>query len=387
MQTIILTTLLDSTQTYIGVIITLIVLCLYESKDNNYLRKIAGNFSLDILGDMKTKLRAIQDAINDTETKLPDNKPKSVQETVMDNFDYWFKVATDEDKQRLSKNRRDLENVKALLAIKIANKEQDYKERQERFEERKGDRLMALYILIIAMSVMIIDCFFPPSRYAAFSLLSLSIIILFYSTVIWKRFYKGLEQREEAKAPSHSFARGFIRLILDFAPFLILLWVFSTSAMHCLVWPAYIFVLWLVCFTHFHWGALSYVDIDNYNNRLIAFHALYHLCLSFCYGLILWGAIQLITPVYTISSYGIFSENVASLVNVEAISCKAFALIIGLDAFFVPILLCFFFYRNVAHTIVNEIENDYKASQKDINTLKQEYTRIVQDIQNKVTTI
>lgn len=381
---VLLASLLNDTQTFVGVIITLIVLCLYENKDNNYLREIVGGMRVDILGELSSELKELNEAIIDALNQSVANVKNEITK-VADKFDFWLAVATKEDQQRLSENRKKMDNIKVTVTNAIASLEADYHNRLEAFANQNNDRMMALFILCISMSVMVVDIFGFSKHFSVPFVAILSLLIFGYSLYIWSTFYLGLKEKgtHQDKTPNKWQHTAWV--IMDASFFS--LWPLAMCFMD--VWRSFL-VLIAICvldyWLHFRFCVFSYVLKKNYTNTEVIAHTIH----------IFGVAVLVATVFFVLNNLDIGSlfgetEKEQYALNLEVLKTyaqwpvKIFVFMVAFDAFFMPILICYLFYKHHSIRVVKKTRKIYAESQKEMKKLKNEYYRIISSIQDKRT--
>lgn len=185
--------MLDNSQTYIGVLATFIVLCLFNDSENNKEKDNSqSNFILSILFK-----------IGEEKLSLLKNKVEELQQDIYYVFEnkggissriseLLKKVDSDNDTRNNLLGILKAVRVQGNLFFKEANAVISYLEEQEKKVQKKEElTYIALLSLILIIVVMFVDCItiFPKEFICKFT----SLLILtssFYSSLLYKKYMK-----------------------------------------------------------------------------------------------------------------------------------------------------------------------------------------------------
>ena len=185
--------MLDNSQTYIGVLATFIVLCLFNDSENNKEKDNSqSNFILSILFK-----------IGEEKLSLLKNKVEELQQDIYYVFEnkggissriseLLKKVDSDNDTRNNLLGILKAVRVQGNLFFKEANAVVSYLEEQEKKVQKKEElTYIALLSLILIIVVMFVDCItiFPKEFICKFT----SLLILtssFYSSLLYKKYMK-----------------------------------------------------------------------------------------------------------------------------------------------------------------------------------------------------
>lgn len=167
--------MLGNAQTFIGVLITLVVLCLFKHADGNFLRMILTDLREDLNRYFTGKIKTV------TETYEGILTPEGSVDVSTYNIDYWTLKAKETN---LSSEFNDawtnLKNKTLQLLNRVKLYETLQSQKAKIIEERDGDRYVALYLLLWGIVVMSLDALCGNKGYVH----DINSGFLFISTVL-----------------------------------------------------------------------------------------------------------------------------------------------------------------------------------------------------------
>lgn len=370
--------LLGGTQTFVGVLATLIVLCLFKGK-SNFLQGIIVNLSNDLIIDIKRSITLLRQSmlVNDTDS--------NIQEEIANDYDFWLSLANKEYKQKLNQNRVNADNETDLFFLKANSHINDYSNNLNEFKNKKEDKFISLFTLIIIISVQTIDCVNVNEQVGAFFLLFVTILASFYSFVLWKKFITGANNIEKHKDLS------VIKCCLITVLCIILgyfLWTFLMGWFSSHVW-VYISFLGCMIFALFALSKnkiLNFENSDYYNNRFVAKHSIYIVVMSVLLAIILEiscteGFLYDFLSGYSNDYLKNWNNNMSYFSDIK-IARVIFILFLVFNSFFIPLLSGYAYNVIKANRSTKQIKEEYEISLANIKENKKEYYKLITHIKN-----
>lgn len=185
--------LFGNSQTFIGVLITLIVLCLFNDKSNFILGMIS------ILNkDMETYLNKCLDALKESKNfpsqpSLPKNGAYS--------YDYWIERLDERTKQKWMKIENDYKDYIFAFHNKSQSFINQYKEEINRILNRHELIFIEIHLFINSLILMAIDgCCTISVGWNCFVCI-LTFMSVCYSCFLWYHYIKNTEQSMTEEIP------------------------------------------------------------------------------------------------------------------------------------------------------------------------------------------
>jgi hypothetical protein len=195
--------LLNHSQTFVGVLTTLVVLCLFHNEGNfftNYLKYLGI--------EMKDRLDEVKERV------IHFRKEKIEESALIKDHEFWSTLAEEYD--RNNPNSESLYNkcvniyqqietihISCLLLLDKENKEISVFDKMEKdclqIEKAKEFNLIALYTFFFSLAILSIDSFVPPGYYMTLSALFLypfTLLSFVFTATIWTRFWKRVPNKD-----------------------------------------------------------------------------------------------------------------------------------------------------------------------------------------------
>lgn len=185
--------LLHNTQTIIGVLLTIVVLCLFNNESNFLLQLIK-----DLTADFTTNLEKTNNKIGNEINEYIENLEK--QKNIKAPRLYWVRLAKDNnltnEYNELMQNNKEEQNINYCV-LEALKKNKDilfsYKKEQRKQNERSKQNeqnFISLYFLIMLLFVMSLDACCISLEFGGVFLVMESIVSTYFSISLWRRWYK-----------------------------------------------------------------------------------------------------------------------------------------------------------------------------------------------------
>lgn len=372
----------DSAQTYIGVLATFLVLCLFNNDNGNFLYSIFVKIGESIIKILTDYILELKHEINSIYENKKERKIERTSELQL--------KANIDDKKKLLENRnaaRIQENKFFMEAIVIMNRFDPKKEIAQK-EELTYIALFSLIVIIVSMLVDFIELISIETRSIYINILiSVSMV---YSFFLYRNFFKENQRYKDSNIKNEinpDFKKPVKKRVIIKAFSFFILWLFlslfintdwfSISLLPLILWVGFLF-------TKNKW--LDLCDKYNKYNRLfILKHSIYILIFSgFC--AFLTKILISYNWIYTffeqkeqIELLNDWNNSIVLLQNpflAKYISVVFFTL----NGFFLPLLFGYIYLIRKEHRIIDEI----KAVQELYKSRVLKYEEEFKSIENKI---
>ena len=373
----------DSAQTYIGVLATFLVLCLFNNDNGNFLYSIFVKIGESIIKILTDYILELKHEINSIYENKKERKIERTSELQL--------KANIDDKKKLLENRnaaRIQENKFFMEAIVIMNRFDPKKEIAQK-EELTYIALFLLIVIIVSMLVDFIELISIETRSIYINILiSVSMV---YSFFLYRNFFKENQRYKDSNIKNEinpdRFKKPVKKRVIIKAFSFFILWLFlslfintdwfSISLLPLILWVGFLF-------TKNKW--LDLCDKYNKYNRLfILKHSIYILIFSgFC--AFLTKILISYNWIYTffeqkeqIELLNDWNNSIVLLQNpflAKYISVVFFTL----NGFFLPLLFGYIYLIRKEHRIIDEI----KAVQELYKSRVLKYEEEFKSIENKI---
>lgn len=363
---------LDKTQTFIGVLATLIVLCLIRDRTNFIFRLVQ---TIHLEADISRRTSELNKSIKDGDSltgmieRITKKKIK-IQDLPADIHDKLLNEWQVVDIQPNIFNSYAEERNKA------------YKEKYAEIKDRKEGLFNARFSFAILLVVMLIDCWPISDELSALILLYLLIFYVLFTSVLWVKYTVGKSSRPHVYfTKTRGLVAAFLMMLVSF---LLSLWGISYQIMS----PSFVKLEFALTFIitfalMVHYKVFGIENTDKYNNGWLAKHAAYIATSS-----ILLAVISLYIPTWLDDSlrgdfpFNHLSENVAQLSADLGLMRTVFVTYVAVNTFFVETLLCYLF--NIWHKFANMglIKNKFEECKRNKKIHMQRCKKIICSIKD-----
>lgn len=372
--------ILGGTQTFIGVMVTLIVLCIFcEIDGSNFLRKIAC-IAWQQLREANAAYIADLKAMLDITKNIPESfRPLVTQSKT------WERIATGDDKVRFTENR----NKTMIVPLSFFENAQEAinssEEKIKKYQNRKEDTFIQLFLLIVSIFVLTIDSMHIGCRIGALILNIASFCIVLFSGSMWLIKLKNL-------MPVHNVTKrtNLYKRYIGTTFFVILLFVFFLSLLGLSIGCFFVFFLNICMFSSFaiyvsiKW---SKIQMERYNIRFVIEHSLYVILLLMVCSTVFYCICYIVNyPVLyndiRLQSYFIrWQTNIELITNIKYAQ-TIFACTLSMCGLFVPIVIDYSVSSHYAKSAKKQIVNYFNDAKKNAEKLQNEYVKIITSIFN-----
>lgn len=374
--------LLDGLQTFVGVVITLIVLCIRDTSNSgaedissNYIRTIIGYIRIDRMQYFSELTSRLQLRIKRTSK----------------DFDEIFEKALPSKKKDLTAIKDEMEKLRTEAENWIIDPTSEYNmklnnyfELSNNFYNKNYDSLTALFILCISMVVMLFDCIGLSNFFTYPFVITLTFFVIIYSVNIWYAFYYSFGNKSTISSNGFDLKEHSRWIVYD--GIIVSLFIFSfcvwTMSFWNVIMTALLFI-GLEFLLHRYVFTFSCITDKNYTKTELLIHVFHFVTVSIIAGImsyLITSSLVYNNGPFDVHTKQVFDSNMLVLRNINFNPAYLFAVIIALDAFFLPIIISFVFCKRKAVPVKRVYEQKEKEIQKEMDTLIQHYNQIKKQI-------
>jgi hypothetical protein len=376
--------ILGDTQTIIGIFVTLIVLCLFNSYKQKEASRNNNNFIHQLFDDFCYGLsKANASYISQLGEKLAErNLPESDDES------FWKKMAEGTNGgTELLKNRSEAKLIPQQFFQEAQGRINSAEELLEGVRSRQEDTYVELFIFVISSLVLVVDGMHISMGIGTIFVLFLSGLSLLYTTGLWIIYYTNLPiSRAIENKNNHVIRRRmeFLLILLSLSS----LWLFSLGLVPR-PWMSYFIFLLLtgIAFTFFMWRRWGTLLTEKYNKHQVIRHLIYIiLSSSLLTGLFVF--VQSSDWAYTLFGgknqdyFQNWNTVIASIQDVRVMRIL-FLLYVAVWGIFTPIFGGFILSHFYAYNVKRDVRNRFIAAVEKSDKTQEEYKRIVKKIKNE----
>lgn len=370
--------LLGGTQTFVGVMVALIVLCIFHDKsDSNFLRRITENLYSGLTESNSRYINKLRESLKKP-TDISGDKTGILKDPLG-----WIKLAQGENSAALLDNV----NKSSMLPVKF------FKKAQEKIEnckvsiteqnERVEDAYIQTYLLVVSLFVFSLDAMHVGKEIGAFVLLSSSLLMTMFSIGMWGIYFFKIVP----SAGKEDERRNGIASKLFACTTLLLVWIISSGIIgYCKSFWGIVFLtifLSAVCggFVCYNWKRML---VERYNTRFVINHAFYSIIAIIVCTLLLRQSMTSsclvgICDGYFDSFCSNWYSNVSQILNIQYARI-IFAAVLSFFGFFCPITLGLISTKIQSWSIKRQIQKVFEESQQEAKEIQTEYMEIVKKI-------
>ena len=374
--------LLGNTQTFFGILLTFIVLCLFNN-ESNFLLKLICNMVADFTTNLKDKIEDIN-----KEIKAEEDKCYSEMGEIANNRSYWINQSKSRlpelHKKLIDNNKKELE-IKNRILSDVGPEIERYKNSDELLKLKKEHKFVSLYFLILMLVVITLDASCVSCEVGCIFLMLESVVTFYFSSCLWYRY---IVEKDENNCVYHEHKHIFRKVVWGLL-ITIVVWMATmciTVYRVWLLWVLSIVAILVTVFLFSYWLMHNFRYTVRYNNQFIIKHALYivFVCMAMTCFLSFIKGIQIDDndAIWSLPLIN-FQENLHEIAQSIYGVRIAFVLLCSANTFFIPLVLGYLYNHNKAMRIKQIME----SSKKDIITkLKQnneKYQNILKEIQTQ----
>lgn len=366
---------LRDTQTFIGVMVTLIVLCIFCEKDgSNFLRKIA-SIAWQQLRESNTAYIADLKESLDLTKDIPETLRPLVTQSKT-----WASIAKGNDKVNFKDNRTKTITV-TLSFFENAQKAIDESEEKiKKYQGRKEDSLIQLFLLMMSIFVLAIDSMHIGCCLGALILNIASFCIILFSGCLWFIKLKDITPVHDVTKETNSYKRYICTAIFTISLFVVFLALLG-------LYKGMFFVLFLIIGLFFSLAIYiskkwSKIQPERYNIRFIIKHSLYVIALLVICSTIFYFTVNssVLYNEISLPSYFIrWQTNIELITNIKYAQ-TIFACVLSSCGLFIPIVIDYYVSSRYSKSAKNKIDSYFKDAKNNAEVLQKEYVKIITSI-------
>lgn len=253
---------LDKTQTFVGILATLIVLCLVRDR-NNFIYKLVATIHLE------SDIRWRTDRLNESISKGPvltdifeDIKKRKVkiQELPAPYHD------------SLMEFWRQVEIQPNIFNQYAESRNTDYQEEYKKIEKKREGLYNARFSFIILLFVMLVDCWPLSKNISCLIFLYLLVFYIDFTLVLWYKYIKG---RTEEKHVFFTKTKGlvYISVVMSLIVGIVLLGISHKVMAQLELLLTFVVILCTSLMVMLQYKVIGIENSNKYNNGWIAKHA------------------------------------------------------------------------------------------------------------------
>lgn len=370
--------LLGGTQTFVGVMIALIVLCIFHDKsDSNFLRRITESLYSGLTESNSSYINKLKESLKKP-TDIAGDKTGILKDPLG-----WIKLAQGENSAALLDNV----NKSSMLPVKFFNKAQEKIENCKvsitEQNERVEDAYIQTYLLVVSLFVFSLDAMHVSKEVGAFVLLFSSLLMTMFSIGMWVIYFFKIDP----SAGKESVRRNGIARMSFVCTTLLLVWTVTSGIIGCCrpilgIVISTIF-LSIVCggFVCYNWKRML---VERYNTRFVINHAFYSIIAIIVCTLLLRQCMTSsclvgICDGYFDSFYSNWYTNVSLILDIKYARI-IFAAVLSFFGFFCPITLGLISTKIQSWSVKRQVKKVFEESQQEAKEIQNEYIEIVKKI-------
>lgn len=378
--------LLEGTQTFIGVLITLLVLCLFHDEKTNFMLRIVGSMIDDFLSSIAHSVDRMR-----SDLKKPKTRNKSEELAYADN--YWIKQSEafpdiHDEFLTIYEESEDIIN-------KYVNKYQKHltrlKQIQQKVNEKSENELISHSLMLYLMVVMTLDGIGVSADFGCFFLSFLMVLTIPYFCYIWYQYIRFKDAPPVVYRTRKTRTLLFLTCLTVFLSFFA--WLGITTFMR-MPTCSYVFCSMVLFMIPMFVVGLSisanFKKSERYNKKFVTNHTIYILFTSLLLSLCVYGICRAGLP-FGLSNNSCYvanwNANIEIVTNNISIIRNALVLFAVLNAFFIPMFAVFIYYQTnsicIKVMMINQkhnARNELKKKRNKMIELEHNITHKVQEV-------
>lgn len=366
--------LLEGTQTFVAAIATLIVLCLFRN-ENNFLMKIVVNLKDNLQSDIERKISRLKETIAE--------KRNSKGNEITNDVDFWKKIATETDAQKLMKVTTAQGLIENTFFINATNTKDLYVSKIDQLDQRESSGLMALFTFIEIIAILTLDSCHINSTLGSIILTLMNWMTLVISVAMWTDYLRNkndyLYLPDFVKKHIVQFCYGFI-----FLPLALYIYV-----------PYNIYgrgVLLLLSFLSSIWIFYNYIvykkGLNQHTFRMISKAVIICLIISLIIGTLLYISVSF-DWIYNLSNesiqswFGLICQNIHTMEYFRVMRV-VFVVLCVVNSFVMPLGTAYYYNRKAKDKAMTDVNKLHEEALSQVDKLQSEYNSVISDIQNNM---
>lgn len=373
--------LLGNTQTLLGVLVTLIVLCLFND-ESNFLLKLIRNMTADYAKNLQEKVADIRKQIQ----KQKDEMEKELG-VIVSNRIFWVKLAKskgDDLYERMLNNNKEEQNILGGMLDNLNEPLSRFSKTDGDLQLKRENVFVSLFFLILLLGVMMMDACCISNAVGSIFLSILTFISAYFTFSLWFRFYKDQDGEEEYKNHTHNVITVIGGMVLTVALWLIAMMLYRFDNRDIWVFSFAYFVCMVIVFSYKLMFNFRYCV--RYNNQFVIKHAFYIMFLCSVITLLLWGIRNVQCEDSQCAMFNCMQtiqHNIDMLVKDSKWAVSFFVLLATCNTFFLPLLVGYYYNHKKAIGATYQMEINKKAILEKLQKNIAEYQEILKEIQKQ----
>lgn len=369
--------LFSHSQTFLGVLLTLVVLCLFNN-ESNFLLELLTTFNNDMENYLKNCLDSLKKDIS--------GKFQFFNNGAYDKG-YWETKLDDAKRSKLLKIASKAQNTSYNFFNKGNELIDQYKDTKKKRVEKKEILFIELHFFFVGLLLMTIDACCKVGIGWAFFVLLLVLQSVTFTTLLWVYYFKNIPFVEEY--PSQLISSNsclFFGLLknIGFPIVGIILLLFPFCFFNSVLLECLILVIFLI-FAFFHSKrALKDLNHYKYNSRFVLKHTIYMLFIAFVVAIL----VKIVLSV-KVSSYlsNCNWDDIATIVGYWEINIKDLSSLNILGDFFVvyfvlvcfiaPLLIGYLQDRKTARDVLAQLQMENEKCKKEAKEMASDYKELI----------
>lgn len=369
--------LFSHSQTFLGVLLTLVVLCLFNN-ESNFLLELLTTFNNDMENYLKNCLDSLKKDIS--------GKFQFLNNGAYDKG-YWETKLDDAKRSKLLKIASKAQNTSYNFFNKGNELIDQYKDTKKKRVEKKEILFIELHFFFVGLLLMTIDACCKVGIGWAFFVLLLVLQSVTFTTLLWVYYFKNIPFVEEY--PSQLISSnsclffGLLKNIgLPIVGIILLLFpfcFFNSVLLECLI------VVIFLIFAFFHSKrALKDLNHYKYNSRFVLKHTIYMLFIAFVVAIL----VKIVLSV-KVSSYlpncnwddiativGYWKMNIKDLSSLNMLG-DFFVVYFVLVCFIAPLLIGYWQDRKIARDVLAQLQMENEKCKKEAKEMASDYKELI----------
>lgn len=378
--------LLDNTQTLFGVLITLIVLCLFNN-DSNFLIRLIKNMIADFTKNLQVKMKDIWEDIN-----LKEKKIYADLGGIVANRKYWVRQAEEKSSElfnRILENNKQEQDIIAGIFNNLEEPLKNFKETEKDINLKNESSFVSLFFLVLMLCVMLLDACCVSNGFGSIFLILLTYVSTYFTFSLWYRF---LSDKEVGLKYPYNSSTKFFAIPILIGIILFLLWLVTIALWHFnfIGFWSFSFLYYIVLVAIVSYRLMSnFRYCERYNNQFVIKHSFYIISTCAIIAVLLYGLRNI--NIDNIDNGGvllplkqniqIMQDNIDVIVNNSRWVRRVFVSLATCNTFFIPLLLGYYYNHKKATSATRQMEINKKTILNDLEDNINEYQEILKEIQ------
>lgn len=322
---------LDKTQTFVGVLTTLIVLCLVRDR-TNFISGLVQTIHLE--SDILRRTRDLNKSIREGNT-LSELIEKITRRKVKIQ-DLPVNIQND-----ILKEWRQVEIQPNIFNNYAVERNTDYQNKYAEMKSRKEGFYNARFSFVILLIVMLVDCWPVNERFACLFLLFMLILYVDFTMVLWVKYIVGKSNRKHVFfTKTKGLTVSFVILLFSYLIALYMLVNHEMTQIGAKVAFAFSFIIAFAFMAHYK--VLGVENSGKNNNGWLAKHAVYITISSIILTLCTCAITEWLQGMKSNDySYFCLRHNILCLSDDISMMRTIFVSYVAINTFFVEVLACY----------------------------------------------